>query len=350
MSQQSFIGMGPNEENPGGGSAGAGRTREVKAMDSIQAMTPALKRSYGNGALSRLSSFVIEVTPELAAQWIAERKFDRQRKIDPKNVERLASEMTNGWFVAGTPIFVCILPDGRMLQVNGNHTLRAVVKSGVTVPLTVIYRHVQNEDEAGEIYAVIDYQKVRTKADGLKAMALEDGPLVSEAMSAMSFLLTDFRDKADSATAKSQQRQHQELKKYENALALLYSAWKNAKGKSVNSENVKALQRGPFMAVAMATARYSPSLALEFWGGAARNDGLASTDPRGVLLNFAKGAKTGGTDRRMLAVQYSAATWNAFYEGDSRHFVQPARLKGENFRLLGTPWHRGAKPSFGEEG
>ena len=52
----------------------------------------------------------------------------------------------------------------------------------------------------------------------------------------------------------------------------------------------------------------------------------------------------------MLAVQYAAASWNAWFEGGSRQFVQPTRLEGEKLKLLGTPWHRGAKQSSSGEG
>lgn len=77
---------------------------------------------------------VVEVTPALAEKWLAESNT-HNRKTRPRTVDSYATDMVNGdWCDDGTPIQFS--RNGTVL--NGQHRLRAVVKSGVTLRVLVV--------------------------------------------------------------------------------------------------------------------------------------------------------------------------------------------------------------------
>lgn len=80
-----------------------------------------------------ITSNVIEVTPELARQWLKNNTANRD--IDGNYVERYAGDMRAGnWAFNGETIKIA---DTRKI-LDGQHRLMAVVESGVTVRLLVI--------------------------------------------------------------------------------------------------------------------------------------------------------------------------------------------------------------------
>jgi hypothetical protein len=83
---------------------------------------------FGIIPIHRVAVHVIEVTPEIARRIRDEWNFPNQRSIKVSNVDRLAVEMSYGWFVVGTPIFVCVMPDPlprqRQSYVRSDHQQR----------------------------------------------------------------------------------------------------------------------------------------------------------------------------------------------------------------------------------
>lgn len=82
---------------------------------------------------STISTAVMEVTPAMAAQYLAQNTRNRPARM--AYVSRLADAMQRGeWHLNGEPIQIA--RDGTLL--NGQHRLKAVVQSRVTVPLVVV--------------------------------------------------------------------------------------------------------------------------------------------------------------------------------------------------------------------
>ena len=76
----------------------------------------------------------VMVDPQKAKQWLL--KNTKNRKLQQRHVERLAQEMLNGkWVLNGQTI--SFSNDGALL--DGQHRLYAVIKSGVTVPMSVAF-------------------------------------------------------------------------------------------------------------------------------------------------------------------------------------------------------------------
>lgn len=81
-----------------------------------------------------ISSEVVHVTPVLAEQWLS--RNCRNRKVNRRTVAMYARAMQRGeWMLTGEAIKFASSGD----LLDGQHRLAAIVETGVTVPLLVIY-------------------------------------------------------------------------------------------------------------------------------------------------------------------------------------------------------------------
>lgn len=284
--------------------------------------------------LNSLKTEVVAVTPAMARTMRDSMHFERQRPISARNVQRLDEEMQRGWFLAGTPIFLCELPDGRKVIVNGNHTLEAVSQSGVTVPLTVITKLVADIEEAARVYATFDIQKVRTWRDTLQATGFsQQVPMADHVVAALGLIMEGFSHDPHFISAQSRNARLELLPLYVEAAAVIASALENG-----TIQATRLIKRAGVLSVALYTARYQPSTAHDFWRGAALDDGLRSNDPRKALLRYLINNKATAATRTTLA-RAAALAWNAFFEGRTLEYVKPNQADAT--RILGTPWQKG---------
>jgi hypothetical protein len=277
-----------------------------------------------------LQSTVVLVTPQMARNLRDAAHFDRQRNIAPANVDRLSAEISAGRFTPGTQIYICVLPDGRELIVNGNHTLEAVSKSGKSQVLTITRKEVADENEAGRIYAVFDVQKVRTWKDSLRAVGIAaDLMNADRALSAIGLIENSFAQRSTGASSRIDRIN--QIDDYRDAIEL----W-NLATFGAPKHTVRLMLRAAVMAVALETLRYQPSRAFEFWQGAARDDGLKSNMPEKALLNWLRNVRVGAGARAQAEHARAAAlAWNAAFRGDTRSHIKPNSMAA--FYLLGTP-------------
>ena len=76
------------------------------------------------------------ITPEIARQLLLRNRIEFQRKLKMRVVNSYAQDMKAGlWQKNGEPIHLD--SDGRL--VNGQHRLRAIIESGVSIELYVIH-------------------------------------------------------------------------------------------------------------------------------------------------------------------------------------------------------------------
>lgn len=99
---------------------------------------------------------IMDVSPEIASEWLSD-MWDGQRMVRKTHIERLVSDMQSGRFSLSPDAILRV--NGKLA--NGQHRLRAVMKSGKSQPFLVM-----TSDDA-ELYKVIDAGIKRTVADGL---------------------------------------------------------------------------------------------------------------------------------------------------------------------------------------
>jgi hypothetical protein len=288
---------------------------------------------YGKIHISRLSTDVQMVTPQMAKLLRQTCHFERQRPISDNNVARLSSEMAHGWFTPGTPIFVGVMPNRSMVILNGNHTLEAVAAGSFPVPLTFIYYQVADIEEAGTIYATFDTHAKRSWLAVLQGVGrTENMPFAKHAMAALPIIMTDFfASDPGSKLVHSRNARIEEFDLYSTAAS---SAWEAVSDKVTT--NRRMLIRAPVFAVAMVTFRSQPSMAEEFWSGAAADDGLATDDPRKALLRYLQ-ADDSGTNK-FSTVQAVSMAWNHFFKRSKVKIISPG--KTNVFSIAGTHWSK----------
>lgn len=99
---------------------------------------------------------ITTITPKLAAQLLQDNV--KNRRLDPQHVESLAYQMIQGgWKAHGTPIQIST----QGLLLDGQHRLSAIVESGVTLDMLVVY------DVSETAFDVIDTGKKRIASDAL---------------------------------------------------------------------------------------------------------------------------------------------------------------------------------------
>jgi hypothetical protein len=285
-------------------------------------------------ASPQASSSVVLVTPEMARHMRDTMHFARQRKLSQQNISRLALEMAAGRFTPGTQIYITVLPDGTELVINGNHTLEAVFKSGNAQFLTITRVFVANEDEAGKIYSVFDIHKTRSWTDSLRAVGME-GITVNSAkfVAGINFLKSGFGHNFGTPS-QSRSEVFELMEEYKDAAEILHHA------RQGGDQTLYAyINRSPVMAVALATARYQPVAAEEFWSAVARDNGLHVGMPAKTLITYLRDHKAGGGERQKNMAMACALAWNAYFEGR-----ELARLNvglAKEFKLRGTAWDKG---------
>jgi hypothetical protein len=295
------------------------------------------REPYGLDDLTGLTMTAGAISPAMARHMRDTMHFERQRPISDRNVTRLAEEMRRGWFLAGTPIFICTLPDGREYIVNGNHTLEAVHTSGVTVPLVLIRKRVRDMENAARCYSTFDMQAVRNwKATLLATGFSESLPIPDKVASAVGVIMAGFKYAPnDQFMNKSRHARLEILPDYVKAAHLIKAAMDQSP-----RPNQRIIERAAILGVALYTARYQPSMAEEFWGGMAKDDGLKANDPRKSLLRFASNHRVTGSSDREMHAKAAALAWNAYFKGQTLDVCKPAQML--TIRIHGTPMHKGA--------
>lgn len=110
----------------------------------------------------------VVVTPEIAEQYL-KLNTGNFRPIDSSRVDRYASDMLNGnWEFAGDPIRF-----SETILIDGQHRLRAVVKSGVSLAFVVI----RGMSESSALS--IDKGKSRSTTDWLRHAGYKNGKMVA---------------------------------------------------------------------------------------------------------------------------------------------------------------------------
>jgi len=294
------------------------------------------KAPYGLDDLMALSAVPTAITPEMARHLRKTMHFERQRPISEDNVKRLAEEMRNGWFMAGTAITICdVAEDGRSRIINGNHTLEAVHASGVTLPLVIIRKKVATLNDAAHAYAAFDLQKMRTWRDTLLATGFDQKvEMANFVVPAVGLIMQGFAYQKEK-TNTSREARLRTLPEYIPASHIIAAALKD-----VPVSGRRVVQRAAILAVALYTTRHQPSAGSEFWGSLARDDGLKANDPRKALLRYAMNNPASGSNSRPLHARAAMLAWNAWWEKRMIEAVKPNQMV--DIRISGTPMHKGS--------
>lgn len=255
------------------------------------------------------------VTPAMAKCLVEHLNFDEQRALKGTNVVVLAAAMKEGRFREYSDIQFASL-NGALHLINGQHTLHAIVASGVSVPLCVHVYSVRSADEIRRLYSRFDVGTPRNLKDTMGSLGAElelttkQRDRLSGAVKRVHLRFrTHFGHDQERAILSRDYDRIKEMMREWKPYALEY--FKAISG--AVAENRKVFERGDVLGVGMITFKYQSVMAHDFWSAAAQDDGLRQKDPRKTLIEWLKSNRTSAKAGRQHKA--AIAAWNAFMDG-----------------------------------
>lgn len=278
------------------------------------------------------------VTPEKATELLKLNTFKRQRPLMEKHVDELANEMSKGRFTEAIQISFAML-NGVLILVNGQHTLHAIIQSGISIQLLLTYYRCEDDMDIAQLYSRFDKggRKPRdiNRALGIaERMDLTDSA-ITKLKGALRFMNCGFGRKGYIDRGEDTLN---EMFLWKDEAHAFFDAVKTTK---------KVIHSAPIMSVALVTFRFQPHTAKEFWSQLVEDDGLAKNDPRKTLgrfiqenriiySGFNRGSKPITPEQLARTV---ATAWNAYYSSKtlSKILVYDA---DREILIMGTPFKR----------
>ncbi len=267
------------------------------------------------------------VTPEYARALIEECTHDKSlmetlmRPIRPHHVAYLARQMERGAFGNNLIDIAYCHETGQRFIVNGNHTLRAIIKANARLHLTVENTECETVEDVRLAYSRYDRGLGRTRADAMRALNASNGlavPLsyVGYLASAVAFMLDDYRKEGSGRLSQTvgDDELYEEALRWRNEYECIRQWVGGAK-----AWEARVIRRRGVLSVALVTARANPDKAREFWQGVVTGANIPYGSPALRLRDFLMetgvrgGARDGGkvadTDEIAKTVAYC---WEKF--------------------------------------
>lgn len=110
--------------------------------------------------LKRIDSHLSNITPERASELLRYVNPDRQRALTPSHRAKLATLMSRHDYLTGH-IVIAILPNGTKCIANGQHSLAAVVESGLEQYFLVETYRCDTDDDYARLFMAFDTEERR---------------------------------------------------------------------------------------------------------------------------------------------------------------------------------------------
>jgi len=256
-----------------------------------------------------------DVTPEMASKWLANCNFDNQRNTRSWWVDYLAKEMLADRFEAVATITFATTADTKTYyNINGRHTLLAIVKSGETVNLPVSSFLVENEQRVKELFARIDKNLKRTTRDSIEILNIDEQMGLNKTETAQ--LLSAINHIGSRLTIGGNSTKYTEseklivLKDFENE----YKLFKD----SIANDLLKFYKNGMILAIALLMFRFNLDNAVEFWKSVSLGEGRKNSPERELFdyLHFKR-------NRNSINLRNTIAyCWNQFLLNKSAYLTE----------------------------
>jgi len=134
-----------------------------------------------NAIMTPVNVALVEVTPAIAEEWLM-RNIATNRSIRKTTIDKYANDMKAGKFYIN-PDAITFNQDGEL--VNGQHRLRAVIKSGKTVKMFVAFGF----PITAEALLNVDRGAIRSVADNMELSGISDDVYLKSISTAKAFLV-----------------------------------------------------------------------------------------------------------------------------------------------------------------
>jgi ribosomal protein S7 len=277
------------------------------------------------------------ISPKEAEFYLNKQNFERNRPIRQSVVKRYAQCMLDGTFLNATSLAFAQIGN-RLVLVNGQHRLAAVVTSKKSLDFVTTIYTLQNENELLLLYSAIDIGIDRTLGDSIKAHGVADEIRVS--VLEASRLAVAARLLVAGLTSTIGTSRHKLMSRaYADDITRARSWAKEGRAyfdcvRGCPRYMGNVMKRAPLVASGIWTFRHQPAKAQEFWFEVSHLASVTPDDPRrrlhntfvDVLLtnNHGVGDDTPRTTPHLVRLTMSA--WNAHFSGRSLKSLKPSGI------------------------
>ncbi len=272
---------------------------------------------------------LVKITPEMAQHWVdtytLAKELGIMRPIRPWWAQYLSDQMTKGLFSPVSLIVLGTVGDKTGI-VNGNHTLRAIVKSGITLELPVEQFVYPSVDKMRHAYATADHNLTRGRYDSFRAYDVKflTGINKSDARalsSAVLFMMNDFGRIRTSSRRVSDTDLLTAMRPWVPTFGKLIALVGSSHG---DPWYKRIIRRSSVCAVAMVTMNYQPDMARRFWEAVVDGTNLKSKQAPALRLReylietipaSGRATTTGQMEQQDLMARKVAHCWNQYYLG-----------------------------------
>lgn len=279
------------------------------------------------------------MTGQLAQQILDTEAYIHQRKVDQSYVNEYALIMKRGEFRPGTEI-VFVRYKGTRMLLNGQHTLHAIIRSGLALRVSVVTYEVTEEWMIHALYLTFDRNRLRSfeqlyQAHNFGPQFNLNQTQVRHLGSAMPLLMTGFQ------SIDTFRQQHKGLLHSGPIRMQLMESfvdemvWYSEVIHGCPKEMSGCLRRASVLALALVTFRFTGDDAARFWHNVAFDDGLATNDPQKKVHYFLR-ETSAGEHHAYLYVRYLINGWNLAFTHRSMGKLQAIDEKLP-VQIAGTP-------------
>lgn len=293
---------------------------------------------------------IVTVNREHAEHLLASYPYERQRHVNPTVVDFYATMMAENKWIPGSEIEIAYAPNGDGTMhghlVNGQHRLRAVVKSGQPVRFVIKHIACADDNEVALVYGTIDTQRRRGISDYFRALALSDElGLVSSDIGRMSSAVTVIENNFTRLHGYSieNSRRLELIRLYSEVghkfLALIVGAPASMR---------RGLRQASVLSLGLVTLDesvrvFGESKVEQFWTGLAFDDGLVIGDPRKTAYrHLAEITNSGTAKRTRIAPEYTSRyVANCFNAWTENRELKTTRVADASLpiQINGTHWN-----------
>jgi len=279
---------------------------------------------------------IIKVTPTAAKGYI-DGTFDRNRPIVKDAVTHYRKQMEKGAFLNATPIILALIETtNKLVLVDGQHRLSAVVQWKKPMKFTLMTYYLENEEQLAELYATIDVGRSRNLSDNVRAQGFQQESGLNQIESTRFVSSIHWAEtkkpafQAKTSAAGSYADQISKGREWLHIGQEYFRITRAAKG------TMKVIsRRKTLVACGLITIKAQPNKAAEFWHGVFTLDNIPADDPRNKLHHKlmeigAQGHQSRGVSKHQVMTSVGLAKivctcWNAFISNRKLHVVKPIK-------------------------
>jgi len=283
-----------------------------------------------NFAPKDITSDLKLVSPSEASHMLDTMRYEFQRKVDQTYVEEYFRAMQRGEFRPGTEITFAEY-NGKLEDMNGQHTLHALVKFGKPFLLRIVIYKCRESAQRHGLYLTFDRNRIRSLTQLYAAYDFANKTGLNSEQTkhlgaAVGLIVSGFVAQGMSRAVLGAyfHSGHIRILCMHDWVDEAIAFFETIKGAPKIISQL--LRRAPIMAIALVTFRHTGADASEFWHAVAWDDNLRFDDCRKTLHKWIREHMLKEYEPHIYA-RYVAAAWNAAWNDRSlqRLTVSPAQ-------------------------